>query len=210
MPSTIVEDYEILKLTHNVRVFGAIRKLSVESSNVPVNGAFIKMNKIALTAVLLCNVFGGVSLAQAQPLNIFECQNCDLRGTDMGVREYLGRNLQNSQLAGADFRGADLSNVVFLGSDFAGADLRGTTLTNTFFTGDTNLQFADFRGAMMVGTFFTGASLRNADLRGATLIDGSLEETDLTGAKIEGLTLLNTFFCDTIMPDGTMRNDDCR
>lgn len=146
------------------------------------------------------------AFAQTQP---FECRGCDLRGLDIGVKEYLGRNLSGAILPKADLRGADLSNVVFLGADLNQADLRGTTLTNTFFTGNAKLEQADFRGAQMNDTFFTNANLRNADLRGATLTKGSLESADLTGAQIEGFTMTDPFLCKTIMSDGTIRNDDC-
>ncbi len=168
------------------------------------------MVKSGMVAIVMGGcLLAGAAIAQTEKEPVLSCEYCDLRGAQMGVEEYLGRNLSFATLTGADFRGADLSNIVFLGANLSGADLRGTTLTNTFFTGGANLESADLRGAEMHGTFFTNAKLRNADLRGANLTKGSLESADLTGAKIDGLVISETYFCDTIMPDGSVRNDDC-
>ena len=169
---------------------------------------FRGISSITLT---LCFLLLGLSQSesahsQTQP---FECIDCNLRGIQIGVEEYLGRNLSGAILLNADLRGSDLSNVVFLGADLRRADLRASTLTNTFFTGGADLQDADFRGATMNGTFFTDANLRNADLRGAVLTSGSLENADLTGAQIDGFVMVAPFLCNTTMPDGIIRNDSC-
>ncbi len=166
-------------------------------------------NFIATTLI----IFSIHNIAQAQTETEklpFECVGCNLSGINAGVTTYLGRKWEGAILRQANLRGANLSNVVLMGADLRQADLRDSILVNTFFTKGANLEQADLRGATMKGTFFTNANLRQADLRGVTLIDGSLERADLRGAKIDGLKMVKTFFCKTIMPDGTIRNDNCR
>jgi hypothetical protein len=48
----------------------------------------------------------------------------------------------------------------------------------------------------MIGTDFRGADLRKANLTNA----------DLTGAKLKGAKLKGAIFCNTPMPDGSVRN----
>lgn len=91
-------------------------------------------------------------------------------------------------LTGADLRGASAAGGNFAVANFSGANLSGADFSGA------NLSGADLTGAFLVNTRFAGADLRGADLRDAVI----------DGADFQAATL-----CETTMPDGSVRNDDC-
>lgn len=112
-------------------------------------------------------------------------------------------NRCNPLTAGGNYNGCyygylDLSNSNLSGSNFADANFSFSTLQGTNFTGS-NMTFAQLGYAMM-----QKANLTNVDFSGAYLYG-----TNMSGATITGATFTNAQFCNTIMPDGTKKNDNC-
>ena len=102
--------------------------------------------------------------------------------------ECVGCDLNGSSLSGNILRGANLKKA-----SMRGADLRGTDLH------EAKLREADLRGA----------DLQRADLRGADLSNAEMRYADLNKANMKGANLINTKFCNTTMPDGSIANRDC-
>ncbi|MDG2197421.1 MAG: pentapeptide repeat-containing protein [SAR324 cluster bacterium] len=102
--------------------------------------------------------------------------------------ECVGCDLNGTSLSGNILRGANLKKA-----SLRGADLRGTDLH------EAKLREADLRGA----------DLQRADLRGADLSNAEMRYADLNKANIKGASLINTKFCNTTMPDGSIANRDC-
>lgn len=84
------------------------------------------------------------------------------------------------------------------------------------------LQSADLKGAVLRDANLSGADLTNADLTTASLARTNLSSANLTGAKLDssklGLanlkdaqldsaSLTGAVFYETIMPDGSIRNE---
>jgi hypothetical protein len=94
------------------------------------------------------------------------------------------------------------------GIDLSGRDLRGVD------TQSMNLMGANLRKANLAGTDLGRARLRGADLRSANLSYADLFEANLLDANLEGANLTDANlteakFCNTRMPDRTIRNSDC-
>jgi hypothetical protein len=104
--------------------------------------------------------------------------------------------------------GGALGGVSFARATVTGADLRGADASFGEF------QIANLSGADLSGANFSGANLSGANLAGATLVGTNFSGADLTGADLsdaiaEGADFRGALFCDTVMPDGGYRNDDC-
>ncbi len=119
-------------------------------------------------------------------------------------------NLRKVKLNAASLTGADLTGAELSGAELLFASLNGTNLTNAKLVG-ANLDFAstigtDFSGADLHGMKFadgnnSGARFTNANLSGADLTNADLTGADLTGANLDG-----AIFCNTLMPDASVRN----
>jgi hypothetical protein len=94
--------------------------------------------------------------------------------------------LETNECSDCDLRGANLDGVDISGADLRSATLRGVSLRNTTMT-NADLRWASLRHA----NFGTFGSLLGFEI--------GWDKADLKGAK----------FCNTTMPDGTIRNDDC-
>jgi hypothetical protein len=99
-----------------------------------------------------------------------------------------GQSFPFAVLIDADLSGAEANFIHLGGADASGATFVGASLSGA------NLRGTDFTGADL-----TGADLTGADLSGAILID----------AVIVGVDWRGVFFCETEMPDGSIRDDDC-
>ncbi len=139
--------------------------------------------------------------------------------------ELAGQYLQGAFLAYSDLRGANLSKVNLLQADLAfatldGADLSGTQINATSTTKasfrDANLTGSqwvlvagadtDFSGADLKEANFTSAQLTSSTMRGADLTGANLALADLTGVDLADAKLDDVNFCQTTMPDGSIRN----
>ncbi|MCL1472768.1 pentapeptide repeat-containing protein [Argonema antarcticum] len=145
-----------------------------------------------------------------------------LRRYATGERDFTGVKLPgvrsiDKNLRGAIFREADLSNACLdwtnlSYADLSYANLKGARLGEAALQG-ANLEYADLSNAVFGQTSFSDANLSHANLRYAILteasfFDGNLSYADLSGAsgfsinRCQGAT-----FCETIMPDGSIRTD---
>lgn len=91
--------------------------------------------------------------------------------------------IQDNRCNGCDFSGAPLRSRDFPGAKLSGANLSGA-----------DLRFVNFSGA---------------DLRGASLNSSDLTGANLSGARIDAADLGNVIFCQTVMPSGIERSDEC-
>jgi uncharacterized protein YjbI with pentapeptide repeats len=89
-------------------------------------------------------------------------------------------SIDDSYLPGADLQGLDANFGAVVGSNLSHADLTGA-----------NLSDFDFNGDNLTGANLTHANLSNGDFTGS----------DLTGANLTGVT-----YCNTLMPDGSVKN----
>ncbi|MEG4964370.1 pentapeptide repeat-containing protein [Microcoleus sp. K4-B3] len=139
----------------------------------------------------------------------------DLSHADLNIAkviyiEYLqpGQNdLSGINLSDANLTRADLSCVNLSGANLSSANLDSATLECTILTG-ANLRKAILDYAELV------CDLIDVDLREASIFCTRLVGTDLTRANLMGATFQvhteedGLIFCDTIMPDGTINNEN--
>jgi len=108
---------------------------------------------------------------------------------EAGERDFKGVVLDDEDLeAGSNLQKSDLRNT-----DLSDVDLSEVNLS------DANLQYADLSRAILFQ-----ANLENADLDYADLTDADLEQANLANAQTR-----MTIFCNTTMPDGSVRDDGC-
>ena len=69
-----------------------------------------------------------------------------------------------------------------------------------------DLSGADLRGADMGEANVSGAKLFAAKLSGAKLFAAKLSGADLRGADLRGADLSSVVYCNTTMPDGSIKN----
>jgi len=122
-----------------------------------------------------------------------QCPRCNLR--------YL--HLPDADLPHADLTAAHLEEANLSGSDLRDASFRYADLENI------NLQNANLEGASFRDANLEDANLRDANLRLVYLEGANLAGANLTGADVSLVNLDNATYCQTTMPDGTMRHDDC-
>ncbi len=130
--------------------------------------------------------------------------NCRFWGDD----ELCGANLQDTIFVCADWAehdlsGANLSGANLSGADFSQANLSEVNLTNANLT-DAVLSEADLTFANL-----TNANLTNVrELEGANLFGTNLTNTNLTNTNPRPPHILReAIFSNTIMPDGSIRNE---
>lgn len=116
-------------------------------------------------------------------------KDLDLAGTSLVRANLSGSALPGARMVLNDAAEADLSNAV----------LDGATLVDSSFV-KTSLRGASLKGAVVRGDVFSGADVRGADFTGA-----DLSESDFVGAKATGAKWKGATFCNTLMPDGSVR-----
>jgi len=142
--------------------------------------------------------FPGVDLSHA---NFNLAKVTFLEELEPGQNELSGINL-----SGANLTRVNLSCVNLSGANLSSANLEFATLSLTILTG-ANLRKAILDYAQLLG------SLIDVDLREASLFCTLLDCTNLTRANLMGARFQITakgrlIFRDTIMPDGTINNED--
>lgn len=120
--------------------------------------------------------------------------DCTEVGTGLKYANLSGANLSGANLSGLTLHGASLRNANLSGANLQRVELDMTALTNANLTG-ANLTDAYFTLSNIAGANFQAAILTNVDLRNAN----GAREAILEGAR----------FCNTTLPDGTVRNDHC-
>ena len=136
----------------------------------------------------------------------------DLRSANLQGADLWRARLESANLSGANLREANLSEARLSRANLRGANLQGADLRASLRYADlqgANLQGANLRASLWKANL-RGANLQGADLRWAELWGADLREANLFKADID----INTSFkrakyCNTTMPDGTIRNDDC-
>lgn len=142
--------------------------------------------------------FSGVDLSHAN-LNVAKVG--DIRDLPPGHNELSGINLSSANLTRSI-----LSFVNLSGANLSSANLEFATLLGTILTG------ADLRKAILDYAEL-GGKLIDIDLREASLFCTILSCTNLTRANLMGARFQvsgkgHLIFSNTIMPDGTINNED--
>jgi uncharacterized protein YjbI with pentapeptide repeats len=152
----------------------------------------------ATLAVLIATAGCG-TLAQADPLVI---NGCVIEpGTDC---THVGNGLKYKDLSYADLSGANLSGLSLHGSSLVGANLSGANLSNAEFDMSV-LSNANLSGADLTNAYFTLSTVSGANLEGAILTNVNLRHAEgAASVNLEGAQ-----FCNTTLPDGSIRNDHC-
>jgi Pentapeptide repeats (8 copies) len=120
----------------------------------------------------------------------------DPGGTNLSGANFRGANLADVNFYHVNFSNSDLSNAMIVASSLEEVILKGTIL-NGARLGSTTLRGCDL----------TDASLIEANLREIKLINSNLTRANLTGANIEDARFEGNIYCETIMPNGTIRTD---
>lgn len=152
----------------------------------------------------------GLSAATLTQANLVEAS---LKKAYLWEANLEGANLQKANLWGANFTGANLVEANLIGAILWEAKLKKAELRMAILK-RAILKKADLTEAGLIGADLTGAYLNQANLTGAWLIAADLTganlwEANLTAAVLNNVKLENVLFCNTIMPDGTVRNDHC-
>ena len=109
--------------------------------------------------------------------------------------------LKNTQVCeNCDFAGSDLRWANVYAAELAGApNLVGAVMNGSNFVG------ANLYGANLEAAQFVRADLTDADLRWTSLLGANFTDADMSGAKFDG-----AIFCHTIMPDGSVNDENCQ
>jgi uncharacterized protein YjbI with pentapeptide repeats len=116
-----------------------------------------------------------------------------------------GIDLVGGSTAGGDFSGASLSRAVLVFASLNNTDLRGADLSHA------DLSFGSIVAADATAADLTGADLADSNANGANFTDANLSganltNADLTGASLHGADLKGAVFCNTLMPNASVRN----
>lgn len=126
-------------------------------------------------------------------------QNADLRET----------RLMETDLRESDLGGADLREAVLRKADLRKAWLQDTDLKKANLK-DAKLKRANLEGADLRATNLEGASFTGANLKDANLTDALIETNDeFLNIFLSNSGLETAYLCNTTMPDGEIRNDNC-
>lgn len=85
-----------------------------------------------------------------------------------------------------------------IGARLSGSNLQALQLANINFSG-ADLSYANLQYA----------NLENATLSDANLQGTNLSNADLLGANTNGADIGSAIYCNTVMPDGSVDNNDC-
>jgi len=138
--------------------------------------------------------------------------HADLTGADLSHAFLENANLSRSCLDGAQaeelyaawaqFGEARLDRAVLRRAHFYNCPMRGASFRDADLTG-ANLRWTNLREAV-----FSGAILREAKLGGAVLIDTDLQNADLTGAFVHGLSAWDVNLAGTIQRDLVITSEE--
>jgi len=158
--------------------------------------------------------------------------DADLRDIDLSGSILVAVDLQRADLRGADLSGVahelldlrgtqidertrfplllefiwNMVNGKEEGLELGGLDFHEAVLTQAFLH-KAQLRRANLSGAVMIRADLSQADLRDANLQGAFLNGADLRGANLKGALIQGTDFDQALFQDTIMPDGSVRNE---
>lgn len=154
----------------------------------------------ALIKIFEKNKSEGISFSQRNFSGIRSLKRIDLSRTDMSGSVFKGVDLTGANLKESIFYKSNLHDANMEGASLRDADLREANLHNARLNG-ASLQGADLREANLFK-----AQLKSADLNRAKLGGADLTEANLYGADLTWVSLKQTYFKKTIMPDGSVWN----
>jgi uncharacterized protein YjbI with pentapeptide repeats len=143
----------------------------------------------------------------------------DISGYDLSYSDFYDAGFGDVTLANTNFTGANLGHTVMTGAEAHNADFTGASFVNASLSG-TGVRSADLSKTDFTGAYLGYTDFSYADLRGAKFVDldpqigdvdpaADLAWADLTGATVSQDFLDHAWFCNTTMPNGSIRNDDC-
>lgn len=154
------------------------------------------------------------------------------QGANFTNADLVGDDFNGANLTGADFAGADMSTPVkstgvigvaafggddsfqcanLSGANFAYADLTGADFScPSYPVNSTVLEHANLQGAILQYANLSGASLQGAVVTQADFSHASLANANVGEALGTWIGQSGATFCDTMMPDGTVNNSNCK
>lgn len=133
----------------------------------------------------------------------------DYRGWDLRNRDLRGADLREAILASADLRGANLEGANLAHAVLYGAQLDGARLARTRLhltnLGNASAVAADLSGADLATTFFDATNLTGAKLDGVTGNRALFRETQLAGATFHGAKLFECLFQSALLRGTSFR-----
>ncbi|MDA0857581.1 MAG: pentapeptide repeat-containing protein [Proteobacteria bacterium] len=174
-------------------------------NNAKLNGADLKETN--LQKAIFCN-----TTMPDGSINNNDCKKASQASPEVGVvlsgetakkrlldtKECAHCNLDKVDLREADLRGVDLRNVSLTKAYLWKANLEGANLEGA------NLKYTNLELANLEGT-----NLKNTSLENARLVETKLTRANLLNANISNIQTFKTEFCETIMPDGSIKNSYC-
>lgn len=137
----------------------------------------------------------------------------DFTGFDLTGFEFNSLNLHNFRyLVGINWSKANLGSSEMISGCIVNPNLSRVRLRYAYF-GDcffvnTDLTGADLRDANLLQSDFTNVNFRGANLKGANLVGAKFYGVDFTDADLSDIKVSqDTVFHETIMPDGSIRNN---
>jgi uncharacterized protein YjbI with pentapeptide repeats len=125
-------------------------------------------------------------------LNSADLSRADLRGASLNGASLSKAHLTRADLSGAQVREADLFGANLYEANLCEANLSGSQLRDANFAG-ADLRRADLSRTRLTHTNFKTANLAEADLTEALLIDTNMEQADLTGCSVFGISAWNVW-----------------
>lgn len=146
---------------------------------------------------------------------VFSLQNSNLSGADIRGINFPRANLDYCNLSAALLNKAFLWRAGFDRGNLSGANLTEADLKEASFF-NTNLRKANLSKTWLFETDFnsadlSGANFTNANIQGSVIFDkANLTQVDFTKVILDiswdEISFKETYFENTIMPDGTVRN----
>ncbi len=124
-------------------------------------------------------------------VEIANCANCDLRGT----QDLVGVNAKNAHLPGVNLQPC-VPN-----------DMNKETMMICIPDQPANLTGINLSNANLFSSCIDEAILDNANLTNLEFSNSSARKVSLKGAKVSGIITENSTFCNAIMPDGSLCTD---
>lgn len=126
--------------------------------------------------------------------NFTDAREANFSHANLIGTSFTGGNFQSANFEKAMMRLTSLSYANFSYANFSNADMAFTNLNHANFTG-ANLSKVD-----LASTDVNGVDFSNADMEGINLSDA-----DLSGANLSGANLKDAIYCNTIMPNGSVK-----
>ena len=152
------------------------------------------MKRLSRFVVLALLVGGGVGVALASANTINGCEIVD-NPTLNHHTDCPGANLRHAYLSSLNLSYANLSGAVMKDAEFDHVDLSQANLSGA------KLQYASFDSTPLIGAHLNGANLTSA---GLAIVD--LSDANLSGADLSYVIFVQTKFCHTTMPDGSIND----